>query len=113
MSSDVKRLTEAELADIKEKHGKNDVQLMMVKTELGDAVFRTPTPADFDRFAAAKDGPGGMFKAFSLLARATVVYPSKDEFSDWVTKRPGLPANCGSTLLELAGITGQAEAKKL
>lgn len=71
-------------------------------------VFRRPNRGEYARLKAqAKDGG-----SFNSILIDTLVHPSRDEFARLTERYPALEDELGPVVLELAGLTGEALAKK-
>jgi hypothetical protein len=71
-------------------------------------VFRRPNRGEYARLKTeAKDG--GSFNAILL---DTLQHPAREEFSRLCDRYPALEDELGPVVLELAGLTGEALAKK-
>lgn len=71
-------------------------------------VFRRPNRGEYARLKAeAKDGG-----SFNSILVDTLVHPSREEFARITERYPALEDELGPVVLELAGLTGEALAKK-
>lgn len=71
-------------------------------------VFRRPNRGEYARLRTeAKDG--GTFNSILL---DTLVHPSREDFARLCDRFPALEDELGPVVLELAGLTGEALAKK-
>ena len=76
-------------------------------------VVRPPLKAEYRRFRAKSSEERTRPDALEELARGCVLHPGRAEFEKILERKPGLADVFGAKLLELAGIVGEADAKKL
>lgn len=76
-----------------------------------EIVLRKPTRAEYKRFRAMSHNPAQVPDAQEVLARATVVYPTREEFDALLEEYPGIPEACGKSFTELSGIAHQEDVK--
>lgn len=70
-------------------------------------VFRRPNRGEYARFKAeAKDA------SFNSILVDTLVHPSREDFAKLCDRYPAIEDELGPVVLELAGLTGEALAKK-
>lgn len=96
------------IEELEEKHG----EVTTVETVLGLAVFRSPTRGEYRRFRSSIHDARKRADAGEILVRDCVVHPSLEEFDRWLDKKPGIAEVCSDPVLELAGITDEADAGK-
>lgn len=71
-------------------------------------VFRRPNRGEYARLKAeAKDGG-----SFNSILVDTLIHPSREDFAKLCDRYPALEDELGPVVLELAGLTGEALAKK-
>ncbi len=99
---------EEEVMALKARYG----DLQQVKTAAGYLVFRKPTRAEFQRFRSMATS-GKTPEATDMIAALCVVRPSRAVFSGLLEQWPGIISACGDACALLAGITQDAEQKKL
>lgn len=103
-------MNDDQIQEIKAKYP--DVELVLVETVKGDAVFRCPTAGEYRRFMD-QVGEKKTAGALESLVKNTCVHPDAVTFSGWCASKPGIPAECANHITTLAGVTGEAVAKKL
>lgn len=102
-------LTEAQIADLKAKHGDKIEAVIDDATDEVVAVLRPPTSPEWDRFTSMILDDDQRAQAMKILARACMVWPDASVFKD----RPALVATVGSQLKEMGGAVKSVSRKKL
>jgi hypothetical protein len=97
-----------QIAAMAGEHG----EIAVVDTKSGIAIFRKPKPAEYERHLSLLFEEKTRPKAASYLARACVVYPSKEVFDGWLAEYPGIPLACTGSLTELAGAAKRERGKE-
>jgi hypothetical protein len=100
-----------DLAEKLEQLAKEHEFIGVVHTQAGVAIFRRPKPAEYRRHFAMIFDEKDRALSLEVLARATVVHPSKQEFDKWLSEWPGIPSACSETLMELSGSAKAARGK--
>lgn len=93
-----------------EKYGNEDDDDGCRMTEVSGHyfVFRRPNRGEYARLKAeAKDGG-----SFNSILVDTLLHPSREDFARLCDRYPALEDELGPVVLELAGLTGEALAKK-
>ena len=87
--------------------------IMLLSAGGYEVVAKAPGTAEMNMFrdliASEKTKP----RATERLLRACVLHPSQEELGAMLEKKPGLVESFGGKLVEEAGITEEAEVKKL
>lgn len=113
-------LTQEQLDELETKHGR--IAHIRGKTPAPTAknpspqcpwevVFRKPKGTDYKYFRKLAHNPATVSDAQEWLARATVVYPSREAFDALLEDYPGIPEIAAKPLGELAGFAVE-EAEK-
>lgn len=89
----------AKVDELAAAHG----EIAVVVTDLGPAIFRKPSRAEYKRHLSLLFGEKTKPEAIEFLARACVVHPSKIDFDKWLDDKPGIPIVCAEDLTALAG----------
>lgn len=76
-----------------------------------EVVLRKPTRAEYKRFRAMSHNPSQVSDAQEVLARSTVVYPTREAFDALLEEWPGIPEAAGKAFTELSGIAHQEDVK--
>lgn len=96
----------AAIAEACAAHGEDEIAVCELTKPKGEVViFRTPKPADYQRFMSniIGDNPVNKARAAEILARACVVHPRKDVFNGWLEKYPAIPTAVIKAITKLAG----------
>jgi hypothetical protein len=99
----------AAIEDLKAKHGEVH-QLSHAGVEV---IVRTPGRAQWKRFRALTADEKRRPDALETLLRDCLLYPSLSDLDAILDRRPGLAETFGGQLVELAGLSGEAEKKDL
>lgn len=102
-------LTQAEVEALEATHKR--VAHLKGTGDAWEVVLRKPTRAEYKRFRAMSHNPAQVAEAQEILARSTVVYPSKEAFDALLEDWPGIPEACGKAFTELSGIAHQEDVK--
>jgi hypothetical protein len=102
-------IDEDTIRDLKAKHG----ELHMLTS--GDAVVivRKPTRKEYERFRANSSDPNKRDIAVASLVTTVLVHPDRAAFDKMLDAAPGLCEEFAEPVLELVGLTGQAQSAKL
>jgi hypothetical protein len=76
-------------------------------------VVRRPNRGEYKRFRAMQSDEKQKPAAVEALLFDVLVYPERPELNRMLDERPALADVFGAKVLELAGLTGEAEGKKL
>ena len=98
------------LARLRSEHGDDLHKLEASEVSI---VARPPTNAEYRRFRAKTADERTRPDALEELALSCLIHPSRAEFEKILQRKPALADVFGAKLLEIAGITGEADAKKL
>lgn len=74
---------------------------------------KIPSRAEYKRFRAKFDDAKSKPDALEGLARDCLVYPDADARERMFARKPALPDVFGAKVLELSGMSGEAESVKL
>lgn len=96
------------LAALKAEHG----ECTKVETKAGTCIFKKPSRPIWMQFQSRLIAEKTRADATTMLARACVVYPSRDEFEQYLENYPAIVGSCASAVIELAG-GGDAEVQNL
>ncbi len=102
-------LTAEQLKELETNHKR--VKRVVGKNGAWECVFRKPDRAEYKRFKSMANNPALLPDAQEALARATVVYPSREAFDALLEDYPGIPEAAADALLELAGVSVDESAK--
>ena len=105
---DADLLTGEQRAKLEAEHG----EILAVKTRSGVAVFRVFSRQEYQAYNAQLIDEKKRAGAFSALVNTCVVQPSKEEFTRWLDKYPGIVTTCINPLLEFGGFSTEAATKK-
>lgn len=87
-------------------------EIVEVETKGGPCAFRPCNRSEYDRYQSLIFEKKTQSKAAEVLVRATVVYPSKDEFNAILDKYPFTVSTCFSAVAEQSGLIMEPEVKK-
>lgn len=100
----------AEILDqLQAKH--QDVAILSANDEV--IVVRPPTRPEYKRFRARSVDVNMRADAVEELTKSVLLYPDRTGFDVILDKKPALADVFGAKVLELAGLTQEAEVKKL
>lgn len=94
------------IQDAVTKHGDEEIVPVDLSKPIGAlAIFKTPDPGQHGRFLAAvlSDRAESKAKAAEILARATVIYPAREEFGRWCDEYSAIGGAVAKHILRLAG----------
>lgn len=91
-------------------HG--DVELYLLSPDEHGVVARGPGREAWRRFIAGAKG-GKELTAMENLLWDCAVHPSREELEALLERRPALVVTYGNQLAQIAGLDGEASAKKL
>lgn len=100
-----------ELKAAKDKFPEFEVAKLVSGDGAVQLIARSPSDAEFTRFMTRGE-KGSKFDAIKGLFFDVVVYPAPDALSAIMRKKPGLFMEFAEPIMELAGVTGQAQAVK-
>lgn len=89
------------------------MELHHLSSDEYDVVVKRPDRPSYKRFKSMMSDPQKRVDALEQLMRDCLVHPTRQEFDAMLDKRPALGDLFGARVLELAGLTAEAEAKKL
>ncbi len=101
------------LVELEAKNGAGKVG--RVSTAMGYAYFRKPTRGEWKRATQAgllDQAMKSTADAVEPMARACVLHPDREVFSQWIDEYPAIPVLCAGVLLELAGLTAKEVSGK-
>lgn len=76
-----------------------------------EIVLRKPSRPEYKQFRAQSHNPNQIAEAQEILARKTVVYPSREEFDVMLDDWPALPEACGESFKLLTGLAVAEDVK--
>lgn len=85
----------------------------LIKTNGLEIVVRRPRRGEYKRFMKAVSNERDKADAIETLVLDCVVHPPRAEFDKLLDKLPALCEELGEHVLELAGLSGKAQAEKL
>ena len=97
--------------DLKARHG--DVLTLLTSGRGDEVIVRNPKPAECERWRAQVGDPQKRHLATPALFKSIVVYPEGEALAALLARQPLLPEEFAEAVVELAGLTGEATAKKL
>jgi hypothetical protein len=103
------KISEEKLQELKTKYG----DVVVVDTKCGDCAFRCPDGTEYERYQSLLYKQETRAKAGLALVLQTLIYPDREKFNGYLKKFPGITTTCTSPVLELAGVDGDAEVKKI
>lgn len=97
--NDKPRLTQQQLDELEATHGR----IAHVRSKQGEweVVFRKPTRAEYKQYRARHHNPMQVADAQEILARQTVVYPSKEAFDALLEVWPAIPETASEAFRDL------------
>lgn len=104
-------IDDATIEDVKARHP--GVELHLLTSGDAAVIIRRPTRHDYARFRKHTADEHFRELALDSLVRSLVVHPDRAGFDAMLNDRPGLCEEFGAPVVELLGLTGKAEAKKL
>lgn len=109
----MQRLTDEQIEKLDTDHADRG-GVAAVHTVMGTAAFRRAKRVELQRFNAAILGDDANLKATAsyVLAVATVVHPSQDEFKRWCDEAPAIPTACIKSIMKHAGSEVEEYEKK-
>lgn len=108
----MQELTPDIVADLKTKHGPH---LTAIRARKQTLVFRKPTRGEYDRWRDQTIADKSQQSRFDReLAKACIVWPSEDAFSEALEDQPAmLGIEVVGALTSLAGLTDEISVEKL
>lgn len=109
-------MTEDQIKELKEKHGKRIAVVPIPATEWDEAceiVVKAPPRGEYKRFRKMLFDDTEKADALETLAKACVIHPELQQFQKMLDDRPALAETVGGKAAELAGAEGKVDAKKL
>lgn len=100
-------ISKEKLEELELKHS----EVKVVSTVLGDVALRGPTRGEYKLFRKAYHDDKKKPDATESMVRQCVVFPDSTEFAAMLDKKPGIADKCVEAVLELAGLTGEADSK--
>lgn len=91
---------------LKVEHG----ELHIIEADGHTVAVRMPTAAEFERFVETAQKKE--LAAMKRFLRDCLVYPSQDELTAMIAKRPGIFVPFAKELAKISGATVEAEGKK-
>jgi hypothetical protein len=95
----------------KAEHGVDNLRL--VRTGGREYLLKRPSRGEYQRFRKESSNDRMKDECVETLVLDTIVIPSRDEFIALLDELPGLCEELVDHVLELAGLTGKAQAGKL
>lgn len=96
-------LTEEQLKELETTHRR--IARVADRNGQWEVVFRPPNRGEYKQFRAKLHNDALKADATEWLARACVVYPSREAFDALLNDYPGITDACGDAIGELAGFT--------
>ena len=94
--------------ELEAKHG----EIVEIETKAGPCAFRPCKRDEYDRYQSLIFEKKTQSKAAEVLVRATVVYPSKEDFTRMLDRYPFIVSTCFTAVAELSGLNMEPEVKK-
>ena len=94
---------------LKSEHG----ECKLIKTNNLEIVIRRPKRGEYKRFMRSVSSDRDKSDAIETLVKDCVVHPSLKEFDALLDMLPALCEELGEHVLEMAGLSGKAQAEKL
>jgi hypothetical protein len=85
----------------------------LIKTNGLEIVVKRPNRGEYKRFMKSVSSERDKADAIETLVLDCVVHPTRKEFDALLNKLPALCEELGEHVLELAGLSGKAQAEKL
>lgn len=102
-------MDQAIIDKLKSEHG----ECKLVKTNGLEIVVRRPRRGEYKRFMKGVSNDRDKADAVETLVLDCVVHPTRKEFDALLDTLPALCEELGEHVLELAGLSGKAQAEKL
>lgn len=102
-------LTEDQIKDLESQHKR--IAHVVDKNGQWECVFRAPKRDEYKRFRAMLHDDALKPEATEYLARACVVYPTREGFDALLNDYPALGEACADKIGELAGFTANKMGK--
>lgn len=93
---------------LESEHG----EIVAVQTKAGVAAFRVFKKAEYDRYNRLFFDEKTRSQSFEVIVKACCVHPDPPTFTAWVDKRPGIVTTCLNHVMDLGGVSTDAESKK-
>lgn len=110
----IHEVTDAELAELKAKHGERRVLRLTTTTPDGviEIAALKPGRKEYERFRKQLGDDNKRDAALEGLLRAHVLSPERAKFDELLDEFPALPEEFGRPLLSAIGLSGSAEVGK-
>lgn len=89
------------------------VELHLLGNEFGQAIFRVPPKATFERYLTEMMETETRVQAFRTIVNDSLVYPDKEGMAALLKERPGLLTTFAGELSEIAGVKRASISRKL
>jgi hypothetical protein len=99
--------------EVLERLSAMNIELHLLSADGVDIVVKRPDRPSYKRFRAMVSDQAKRADAPETLVRDCIVYPTREEFNTLLESKPALGDVFGAKLLDLAGMTAEADAKKL
>ena len=109
MSKEINLLTDKQLEDLESQYGR--IGHVVGFRQAWEVVFRKPTRAEYKMFRSNASNDAKKADATEILCRATVVYPSKQEFDALLDDFCGICEASTPVLMELCGLKAEEMGK--